>query len=241
MLVLGYDTETTGLLVNEDRIIEVGAMLYDTDARQPVRIFDTLIRPRDPLPEGYISPTGIRGDWLIQHGVSFHDAFGELQRIAAAMPEAIVVAHNGNNYDRPITLAELSRHNIVGHSLESAHWIDTKEDLPFKKQPKSRSLVHLAADHRFLNPFEHRALFDVCTMLKVMDEYPFDEVLAISKSPLVTIRAMTSYEQRFLASQARFDWNKDGKKMWTKQIREIHLEREKASAAERGFEIAVLT
>lgn len=243
MLVLGYDTETTGLDVKNDRIIEVGAMLYETEARQPVRIFNSLIRPAAPLPEGWTSPTGIRGEWLAAHGISFADAMGEIQSMCAAMPEPIIVAHNGLNYDKPITIEELARHKIVAHSLETSHWVDTRQDLPFKKEPRSRSLVHLAADHRFLNPFEHRAVFDVSTMMKLLDEYPFAETLAISKSPLITVRAMVSYEQvaeREAVKAMRYRFNEDGKKQWKKEIRECALERELAAAAEKGFQVVKL-
>jgi DNA polymerase III alpha subunit (gram-positive type) len=246
MLVLGYDTETTGLDTAKDLIIEVGAMLYDTVARQPVRIFDVLIRPPEQFPEGYVSPTGIKGEWLLAHGWSFPDAMGEVQRMIAAMPDPIIVAHNGNNYDKPITMAELARNNIVGHGLESSHWIDTRQDLPFKKEPKSRSLVHLAADHRFLNPFEHRAIFDVCTMMKVFDEYPLEEILAISRSPLIAVRALITGSpddtaKREFAKLARFRFNEDGKKLWKKEIRECNFEREVAAAAEKGFTVVRLT
>jgi DNA polymerase III epsilon subunit-like protein len=239
MIVLGFDTETTGLNVKEDRIIEVGAMLYDTETRSPLRIFNTFVRPEPPLPEGYISPTGILGEDLTRHGVSLPDAFGEIQRMTVSMEPAIVIAHNGTNFDKPITLSELERHKIVGHGLMDAHWIDSRLDLPFKKEPKSRSLTHLAADHGFLNPFEHRALFDVCTMMKLLDHYDFNEVYALSKIPLITIRACTDYAQRQLAKDARFNWDGE-KKIWAKNIRENAFEREEAQAAEKGFKIVKL-
>ena len=239
MIVLGYDTETTGLDTSKDRIIEVGAMLYETETRAPLEIFNTFIRPPDPLPAGWLSPTGIQGDWLVSHGMTLPEAFGRIQRMVAAMPEPIVIAHNGENFDKPITLAELERHIIRDHGIAGAHWIDTRYDLPFKKEPKSRSLVHLAAEHSFLNPFEHRAIFDVCTMLKLLGHYDFAEVYALSKVPLITIRALTNYDQRQLAKDARFSWDGD-KKLWSKRVRENTFEREEAQAAEKGFKIVRL-
>lgn len=236
MLVCGYDTETTGLDTEKDHIIEVGAMLYDTEKRVPLKVYNTFIRPLSPLPAGYVSPTGIHAEWLVRYGVSLPEAFGQIQCMVAATDPHIVVAHNGLNFDRLITLAELKRHNIQGHAMAEAHWVDTRQDIPFEKEPDSRKLKYIACDHNFINPFPHRALFDVSTMMKVVSHYNFEEILALSKVPLITVRALTNYDQRQLAKDARFNWNGE-RKIWTKEIRENTLEREVAAAAEKGFEI----
>lgn len=239
MLVGLIDTETTGLLVNEDKVIEVGCVLYDTDSRQPVRMYDSLIRPRDPLPEGYVSPTGIKGEWLTQHGVSFPDAMGEVQRMIATMPEPILVGHNIINFDKPILLAELARDNME-HGIATAHIIDTRQDLPFEQEPSSRRLIHMLAEFaKTINPFEHRALFDAVACAKLLDLFPFEQILANSRQPLITLRACVTYEmekERQGAKELRYAW--DGqKKLWTKQIRANAQDRETAAAALRGFNV----
>lgn len=243
MIVLGYDLESTGIDVKADRILEVGAVLYDTDARQPVRMYDTLIRPRDPLPEGYVSPTGIKGEWLQAHGVSLAEAFGEVQRMIAAMPEPIIIGHNVINYDKQLSLAELAREQIVGHGLESAHYVDTRQDLQFSPEPSSRKLKHLLADYAHaLNPFEHRAICDVLACFKLIDLFPFEEVLAHSKVPLITVRALVTYQmekERQGAKELRYNWNGEAK-LWTKQIRENTLEAEAAAGAAKGFRVVRL-
>lgn len=242
MIVLGYDLESTGLLVNEDRIIEVGAVLYDTDLRAPLEVFNSFVRPRDPLPEGYTSPTGIKGEWLVKYGISLPDAFGRVQHMIAAGDPVAVIAHNGIGFDKPLTIAELARHQIIGHELETLHLVDTRQDLPFIKEPTSRKLVHLAAEHGILNPFEHRAIFDVMTMLRLLDHFDFAAVLENSKQPLVTLRALVTYQmekERQGAKELRYAW--DGiKKLWTKQVRENAVERETAAAAEKGFDVVTI-
>ncbi len=238
MIVLGYDLESTGLLVEQDRIIEVGAVTYDTEAKVPLEIFSAFVRAPG-LSEGYISPTGIKVEWLRQYGMSLPDAFGNVQRMIATADPVAVVAHNGENFDKPLTIAELRRESIVGHALEELHWVDTRNDLPFEKEPSSRRLTHLAADHRILNPFEHRSIFDVLTMLQVMDHYPFEAVLENSKIPWITIRSLTGYDDREKAKELRFSWNGE-KRIWTKLIKENAYAREEAAAAEKGVKIVRL-
>ncbi len=244
MLILGFDLESTGLDTANDRIIELGAVLYETDSKQPVRIFDTFIRQESPMPDGYVSPTGIKGEWLLAHGVPLHVAMGEFQKLISAMPEPIIVGHNIIGYDKPLTLAELNRHSIMGHAFESAHLIDTRQDLPLPSEPSSRKLVHMLPEFaRMINPFEHRAVFDAAACLLLMSQFNFEEVLAISKLPLITVRALVTYEmekERQGAKLLRYTYSGPPKKIWTKQIRENALEREIGLAKAHGFEIVTI-
>jgi DNA polymerase-3 subunit epsilon len=241
LIVIGVDVETTGLDTPKDSIIEIGAVLYDTASRVPLDIFNALVRPRDLVPEGYVSPTGIKGEWLLRHGISFPEAMGRVQLMIATGEPVAMVCHNGINFDRPIILAELKRHQIMEHAIESLHLVDTRQDLPFEKEPANRSLLYLSADAGFLNPFPHRALFDVCTMLKVLDRFPFSEVLAQSKVPYIRIRALVTFDTRQMAKDLRYSWESVGDERvpgaWWKKIRENAFAREEQAAAEKGFKI----
>jgi DNA polymerase III epsilon subunit-like protein len=237
MILLGIDTESTGLDVKEDRIIEVGAVIYDTFEMVPLDVYSQFIIPSIPLEDGWVSPTGIPKEWLYKYGVSLPEAFGKIQcMMANASPDA-VVAHNGEAFDKPLIFNELARHKIMGHALETAHWLDSRHDIPFTEDVTSRRLRHLAADHGIMNPFEHRALFDVLTMLKILDKYAIEEVYEQSKQPWITIRALTDYDNRQKAKDLRYNW--DGK-IWTKKIKQKDLDNELKQAMTKGFKITVL-
>lgn len=239
MILLGVDCETTGLDTSTDRIIEIGAILYDTEAKTPLHMFSTLIR--HPVEDGYVSPTGIKGEWLRQFGMSLPDAFGEIQRISSLADVKAAVAHNAENYDKPLILAELERNGFQEHFLKTAHWIDSRYDLPFEQPPTSRRLVHLAAEVAgFCNPFPHRALFDVLTMFKLMDNFDYEKVLEHSKLPWVTARIMVNYENYKIAKDLRYSYSGPPDKIWTKKVKEDQFDAEVKAAEARGVSVVRL-
>jgi DNA polymerase-3 subunit epsilon len=146
-----------------------------------------------------------------------------------------IVAHNGENFDKPLLLSELDRHGLAAPCLRSIPWIDTRTDLPFASEPDSRKLKHLALDAGFINPFAHRAVFDVLTMMRVFSNYDLKDILAYQAIPFVTIRAMVNFDNKELAKAQRFSWEKIGDKVYTKQwvkrIKQDRFEEEKQACA----------
>lgn len=242
MKILGVDVETTGLDVKEDRIIEIGAVVWCTEDNVPLEMYSSFVKPPEdklPLSEEVKRVTGIKDEWVGAYGRSLSAALNAVHALAKDFGVEYVLAHNGENYDRPLILNELSRAGISDSALRELPWIDTRTDLPFAGEPDSRRLVHLATDHGFLNPFKHRAIFDVLTMLKVTSHYPFAEVIALSQIPWVTVRALVDYDNREKAKACRFMWEQVGDKkypkMWVKRVREHQLELEVTNAATKGF------
>jgi DNA polymerase-3 subunit epsilon len=147
------------------------------------------------------------------------------------------VAHNAP-FDRGFLLAELDRHQIAAPVLRGLPWIDTLHDIPFATQPDSKKLKYLASDHGFINPFAHRAVFDVLTMLRVLSEYDLSTVVGRAQTPDIIIRAVVPHPKRDgglgkdKAKLAGFRWQDvDGKQyplMWVKKIKESELGVEQA-------------
>ncbi len=100
-----------------------------------------------------------------------------------------------------------------------------------------RKLTYLAADHKIINPFSHRAVFDVMTMLMVLSEYDPGEVLRYSASPSITIQAKVSYEDRAKASSRGYRWEAETKR-WVKTIKQFQLDKEQREAM---FNVIVLS
>lgn len=235
MLILGKDYETTGLDPEKHSINEVGMVLWDTDLHAPLKVMGFLVDPGpnavwDPITEKI---NGITPDLCTKHGYKDERA---LRQVLAWYEQAdAICAHNGTRFDHPFFDAWCKRY---GYTVENKLWIDTNTDvelgeLDFKK---SRKLVYMAADRQFLNPFPHRAVFDVMTMLKILDAEDLERVLFLAKQPVVDVQALVSYDDRELAKARGYRWYPE-QKVWVMTMKECFVQKEKDEA---GFPIKVL-
>lgn len=225
MIILGLDTETTGVDITNCSIIELGWCLWDTVKSKPLKIRDYLIQSPEPLLDEVKKVTGITDEDLATFSLKEPwRAFEELRediRISNA-----VVAHNGMAFDFPLIQKEFSKYGLP--AVEYPTTIDTQFDLPNCAYGKSKALTYMAADHEFINPFPHRAITDVLTMLKILSKYDIESIVNKAKSPLVVIRALTNYDQKELAKEKGFRWQELGSlkfdKCWVKLVRECEVE-----------------
>lgn len=243
MRILGLDFETTGFDTKNDRIIEIGAVLYETDEKKVIHGYGCYIHEENynPLSKEIIRVTGITDDILKEFGRSPFSALKQLNDYTLGANVRYIVAHNGENFDKPFLYSELARHGL-SQSLTELPWIDTRNDIPFDVEPDSRKLKHLALDAGFINPFPHRAQYDVLTMLKVLEQHDFQKIVEYSKIPWITVRAYVDYDKRELAKEKRYSWENLGdkkySKCWVKRIKENQLENERKTSA---FEVLVIS
>lgn len=245
MRLLGLDFETTGLDVNQARITEMGLVIWDSMTHRPlVTVGVFLYSPEmDPLftPDTVAMMervSGITPAMLKEFGtdpkrnLEWLDGYVKTHRIEA------IVAHNGKEYDRPLLMAELARHGVPGETLKTVPWLDTKIDIPWATPPESNKLKHLALEQGFINPFPHRAVFDVLTMLKVLSQHKLEDVITHSKKATIIIRAVVPHPKqdngkgKDAAKAAGYRWQEVNHKQfplcWVKAIKEDQLEAEKA-------------
>ena len=229
MLLLGLDYETTWtepVTPSLARPIEVGAVLYDTEKRSPVKIYSDMIWSEDhPVsPPDLVALTGLTDEMRKEHGVGPSLAHLNLNELILSCD--YVVAHNGLEFDKIVYEAEAE---LLGRESVEKPWIDTKTDVPYPDHIKTRKLTHLAAEHGFANPFQHRALFDVLTMITVMENYSFEEIINLSKQPNVTAIAEVTFHEKDLAKKRGYYWDGENK-LWKKVFKEIAAVREQEEA-----------
>lgn len=242
-LVLGLDLEginenllENGVNLHVDRVTEIGAVLWDVERSQPVRIMSELIDEADhlPLDNDTTDITGIDDQMLEQWGAKGDDIKIILHKLFAMIEQAdAIVAHNGGNYDRPMMEAMAKRYGLT---FPDKLWIDTGRDIEYPRKMHMRSMAALEHSHGFVNPFPHRAVTDVLAMLKIFALYDFKRIMAMARSPIVTVvaelRAPNWKDQAAVnefnriknkVAKARFRWNPSDK-TWTKEIHKILLD-----------------
>lgn len=228
MLLLGIDFETTGLDTKTLNLTEVGAVLWDTQLHRPIQLFNSLIHCPE-VPAEITALNGLTADDCMKHGRPLEEVVGVLQGLVVKYLPAFLVGHNCTNFDKLIFERFCTDIGVVP-------WIDTSVDVPFPKSITTRKLSHLAAEHGFLNPFAHRALFDTMTMLRVLSHYDIEDVARSARTPNVTCIANVSYDDREKAKARGYRWDK-GRGLWIKTMKQHQVEDE---AKEAGFPVKVL-
>lgn len=153
--LLGFDTETTGVDTDHDRIVTAALVRRDRDGTH-VRTW--LVDPGVEIPEGASAIHGISTEHARAHGV---EPRGALDEIAAAIAEAVregvpVVAYNAS-FDLCLLESELRRHGLP-----------TVEDrLGGELRPVIDPLVLDRAEDRYRSG--KRKLVDLCGVYQVVD------------------------------------------------------------------------
>lgn len=235
MLIAGMDLETTGFDLVNDMIVELGCVVWDTVKNRAQYSFGFILKREGISKESYemmaevsrITPEDIaRGQ----------DPKSILTMFAQTIEKCdYVMAHNGNMYDKPMFENDAARLKV---KVPKKVWIDTTCDVEYSGLIKTRKLVHLCAEHDFVNPFPHQAVSDANSMLRVASRYNWDQIVKWANSPTLTVKAETSFAQKELAKKQNYYWNGEAKE-WTKTIKEFQLDEVKKAAQEAGFKIAV--
>lgn len=241
--VLGIDLEGinkdliySGVDVSVDRVIEIGAVLWEWQSAQPVKIMSELINEVDHLPitQEVQDLTGIDDQMLERWGAKGTDIHTILTQLARLMESAdYIMAHNGGGYDIPMLEAMFKRYDL---KMPEKTWIDTMTDVEYPSKFSGRSMALLEHSHGFVNPFPHRAVTDVLSMLKIASQYPLNRMTKMAKSPMVTIAAALKApnwkdpaavkefnEIKNKVAKSRFRWNPSDKE-WTKEVHKVLID-----------------
>jgi DNA polymerase-3 subunit epsilon len=168
MILTGIDIETTGLEWDKGhRIVEIAALVYKDDSLEPVIKFVQRINPERTID---VKATAV-------HGIKVEDLAGcpkweevapKVSKIIAA--SNLIVAFNGNSFDKPFIEAELRR---VGATVPGTPWIDTCRDArwatPFGKSPNLGELC-FACGVDYDPSKAHAAEYDVDRMMRCYRE-----------------------------------------------------------------------
>jgi DNA polymerase-3 subunit epsilon len=213
------DVETTGLNSSVHQIIEIGIiefMLNSESGAAITRMYGALSDPGQPLSQEIERLTGIKTAHLANQKIDW-------QMVASMMQRAkIVIAHNAD-FDRSFLSQVAELQKIEAHWGCSIRHIDWKA-----KGSGSQALNYLAADHGFINPFPHRALFDCATTFRLIAPH-LEELIENSHQKTFRVDAVNSpFEKKDTLKENGYRWDA-ARKIWYKIIFERQL------ATERDF------
>lgn len=248
-LILGLDFETTftdPIDVKEARIIEIGAVLWCPVRHYPVLPITRLVwaegEPGYNFDERITGLTGLTHEDLKEFGTAPGFALGKLVKLMRRA--SVIVAHNGKGFDKPVLESEAARYGIT---VPEMPWIDTTSDIAYPKSIETRKLKFLGPEHGFLNPYAHRAVFDVLTMMKVLSQYDYQGVLKRSQEPDIIVRAVIRKPfgptaeigtKEVAAAKARgYRFDKSLGDVWIKRLKESEYAEEAEAAS---FPVVIL-
>jgi DNA polymerase III subunit epsilon len=212
MKILAIDFETTGLDLQKCQIIDVGAVLWETDRAMPLQIYSKFAECVGDIPGEITTLTGITKEDTEKYGVNLSVIEKALNKMAK--DANYIAAHNGHAFD----FALLDRIISTYSQLSVLPRIDTLMDLPFTKPPQSVALRSLLLDHEIINYFPHRAVTDALCMCKLLSKYDINKVVERAKVEPVRVVAQIGFEEREKARAAGF-WFDGNRKHWFKNIK----------------------
>lgn len=168
-----YDTETTGLSPERDRIIEFAA--YDEELKKE---FVSLINPGFPIPAEATAIHGITND-MVANAPTFAVVWQQIMEFCQG--EVVLVAHNNDAFDAPFLKAECARNQVPFLKcpfLDSLKWARRyRPDLP------RHTLQFLRESYGITANQAHRALDDVIVLHQVFtamtDDLPSDTLVKL--------------------------------------------------------------
>ena len=171
--ILYYDTETTGVKPDRDKIVELAA--YDPYQN---RTFAQLINPGMPIPAESTAITGIN-DAMVADAPGF-DVVGK-SFIEFCGPDAVLIAHNNDRFDKLFLEAEAARSGLI---LPQWRYLDTlKWSRKYRPDLPSHALQNLREVYGITANQAHRALDDVHVLHQVfsamIDDLSIEVVLQL--------------------------------------------------------------
>ncbi|OGN56293.1 MAG: DNA polymerase III subunit epsilon [Chlamydiae bacterium RIFCSPHIGHO2_12_FULL_44_59] len=168
-----YDTETTGIKIGKDRIIEIAA--YDPVGE---RSFSTFTNPECPIPAESTAITHIT-DEMVKEAPLIRAALEAF--IAFCGEDVMLIAHNNDAFDQPFLVSEFARADTTMPEwkfIDSLKWSRKyRSDLPKHSLQFLREVYGVEANQA------HRALDDVMVLYKVfssmIDDLDMDTVMSL--------------------------------------------------------------
>lgn len=219
------DLETTGLDPQADAIMEIGLLEFGVEGDEPPRVtrtYGALQDPGRPVAEEVLRITGMTQAHLTGQQIDWDVVRGFFQRAS------IVIAHNAD-FDRRFLEKSGKLAGLTPHWACSMRHIDWQ-----RHNHKTLSLNYLAADHGFVNPFAHRAIFDCATTFRLITPYLKELIIRSYEREYVIKAVYSPFESKDVLRLRGYRWDPE-ERVWGKVIGETALADERKFLAEQVY------
>jgi DNA polymerase III subunit epsilon len=215
MNLLIIDTETTGLDPNIHQVIEVGAILYSVEHRAAIQQVSTLIECFEN-PAQHVNGIDPGLTQISPHG----SCLWTISHMAARAE--YIVAHNAD-FDRQ-WFSKAPLRPLLNHLGEYLPWLDTM-DMPFPGSEPGSNLVKLALSQGVPVVSAHRALTDCQLIASIFSKQSnLEELIKIAAQPRRVVKALVSYQDRTLAYNTGFKFDRLIPRAWARKMTEAEIE-----------------
>lgn len=212
------DLETSGIDPEKDKIIEIGLLEFAVGGQNLPAIagmYSALQDPGVPLSEEIINLTGITDEILNGQKIDW-------DRVADYFARAsIAIAHNAV-FDRAF-MQKCAPINTGG-----VHWGCSMRHIDWSAHGyRTRNLNYLAADHGFINPFAHRALFDCASVFRLITPHLEELILNSYRREFEILAKGAPFKAKDKLKAHGYRWDAE-RKSWYKRSFENELDQERA-------------
>jgi hypothetical protein len=225
MILLSLDFETTGLDLTNDRVIEVGAVLWSTGQHRVLESAGFLVKSDVAIPQEVVGITGIHQAAVERFGYDSHAALENV--LAMAELAESFLGQNIVRFDHKVLLNWMVRESVPAPLIEKLRQklvIDTYTDLPDFAGGKLKYML-VDAPRPSINPFQHAALTDALSAIVLVDQFDLDKVVERAKSPMIVVQSLHSRDRNEDAKKVLrpLIWN-NLRKIWWKPLKAMDFE-----------------
>ncbi len=218
------DVETTGLNPESDKVIEIGVMrvAFQDEKAHILSMYSALEDPGFSLPDEIVKLTGITDQILAGQKIDWNRVQEYFD------PETLIIAHN-MDFDRGFL------QNQTPLQLNGMQWACSVRHVDWdEKGFRSRALNYLAADHGFVNPFAHRALFDCATTYRLIAPHFADLSRRCQEKEVRVFAKDAPFEKKDILRNRKYSWD-TVRRVWSKCLSESKLEEERKFLGEHVY------
>ena len=189
--VIVYDTETTGLDLTSDQVIQISAVRYGPNGN-PVATFDRIVIPTVEISQGARNTIPFDIDEAVKtRGIPASEAFREFSEFVKG---SVLVGHNSINYDAPLIARQLAELGLPPLDIEGEY-----DTLSLAKQfyPSFPNFKLATLCDRFsvVNEDAHNALGDVKATGEILFHMLRNNILLTQAE---RIALLSKYREKFV-------------------------------------------